>query len=188
MPSKEHQYLELSESILLSLELAQGGMAKFFETGENVKLLYAKIKAGPIIPCGTGKDEQRTIEIRTAIENPFCISEPREVLVTCELKRESRHGGWYNSLVEVKVKNSCGIYCFNNSPNASYNPSPQLDRRSTDLHTLTKPVIEFITKKKHCLHNITAADTPPGLDPEDAMLPCDKDPECPERILNKKTG
>ncbi len=47
------------------------------------------------------------------------------------------------------------------------------------------PNIRFVTIRKKCRHRITGGDIASGTDSESAILPCEQDPECPER--NKKS-
>lgn len=54
------------------------------------------------------------------------------------------------------------------------------------LQTLETPTSEWFAawltaERKKCVHRLTAGDVPPGMDPDDIMLHCENDPECPKK-------
>lgn len=54
---------------------------------------------------------------------------------------------------------------------------------SPELRKLeTRPVSTYLAAERtKCVHRLTPADVPPGMDPDDVALLCKNDPKCPRK-------
>jgi hypothetical protein len=115
MTKEKTETFELAGSVLLALELAPKAMGRIMRADGGIRLLFAKVAAGPVDPItslgGHIISQHRIIEVNAGINNPFG-DEPHKAVVKCHLFRQNETWFCDKADVIITTESKEKHYCF----------------------------------------------------------------------------